>query len=275
MKRLAIFALILLGLSGCGDSIPSRVQLESIDLAMSEAEIEKILGPGKIVDSPPNARPVRSERISEIVRPSTPSGFKPFPGMVWKMWGNERQFLCLGFLNGKVVASQQTNLEADLKQGGFKTSEILQKSEEDAKKARLEADDFHRKVQEEMENSRKRAERDANEANEKHAQQMRRHSGYWFEMGQIGGFLRNLATGKELLTPAGLKVIETAMPPMPPEFKKLIESGEVVILWNAAKGSNILGYPKSGLEEKAHYIDGNYESRSCTPAELKGLLGIK
>jgi hypothetical protein len=198
-------------------------------------------------------------------QPTARPPLKSSPGMVWKMWGNDSKHLCIMFFNGKASGHQMVNLGVSLKQGGLTSDEIMKRNRE--------------KFDRGFEESRKQFDRDIEE-NRKKAQQMgqdiratmRQQSGYHGELSELAFSIREYAEKNQTLTPADMAGLEQSFFKPSDDLKALVKAGEVVVIWNAKKGSKILAYPKMALTENARCLDGNGKVQDSTPALIKQLL---
>jgi hypothetical protein len=169
------------------------------------------------------------------------------------------------FFNGKASGHQMVNLGVSLKQGGLTSDEIMKRNRE--------------KFDRGFEESRKQFDRDIEE-NRKKAQQMgqdiratmRQQSGYHGELSELAFSIREYAEKNQTLTPADMAGLEQSFFKPSDDLKALVKAGEVVVIWNAKKGSKILAYPKMALTENARCLDGNGKVQDSTPALIKQLL---
>jgi hypothetical protein len=149
----------------------------------------------------------------------------------------------------------------------------MAKSEAEWKKKREESDREFDRIREETD---RRFEKDRLEFDQKAAESMRKirlQSGYFGELSQLGFALRDYAEKNQTLTPPNVQPLTQGFPALDAELKQMITSGEIIIVWNAPKGSKVIAYPKIALESKGRYLDGNFNMQDSTPEKLKALLG--
>jgi hypothetical protein len=113
-------AICLLGLvlcaSGCGGVITDDM-IAQLDPSMSLGEVEAIMGPGRVVNSPPEPEPFVPRRMPEDMRArlaSRPKTVYP-PGLDWRLWGSDSSHLCLGFQSGKIRYTIYRNITGRMK----------------------------------------------------------------------------------------------------------------------------------------------------------------
>lgn len=251
MKSLRLICLVGFGLSltGCGKSPPPTAeQIAKLHFSMTIEQVEAILGPGRDIDPPANAAAPPPEVFRGVpadMQAKMKSTMRSNPTMfTWKQWGNSSQNVALGFSNGKLVQSVFTKIDG-----------MIGRDPNVPKIPGLEPGGPSRPIDP------KNFEAD-----------FRRSSGYHSDMASLGFSIRDYAREHPTVTPADLSGLEEGFFKPSPELKAMIQSGEIVVIWNAMKGSKIVAYPKMILESKAMYLDGEGNLKDGTPELVKQLL---
>lgn len=164
--------------------------------------------------------------------------------LTWKQWGNDSRNIALGFSNGKLGQSVFTKIDGTI--GRDPNAPKLPGFPQGPPSGPINTGDFQA--------------------------DFRRSSGYHGDMASLGFVIRDYAKEHPTVTPADLAGLEGGFFKPSPEVKAMIQSGEVVVIWNAKKGSKIVAYPKMILESKAMYLDGEGNLKDGTPELVKQLL---
>jgi hypothetical protein len=239
--------------TGPGWWVPAPEQVRQIEMGMTVAQVEAILGPGVAVGGPPEETDPQwdiSQEKPPGFRKGMGKGFAAPPNASWMFWGDDIHYVCLGFIDGRLRSTRLKGYDAPQKSGLIRERVSIPKG------GRI---DENTKVP-------------RNPELEALQDKLRRDSGYAGEMITLSIDLEDCAENSPTLTPPNLEALERCASWAFAELKPMIQSGEIVVLWNAKRGSKIIAYPKMALEIEARYIDGQFRTQSGTPAQVKKLL---